>query len=270
MSISPSARIAGNSLIEPGAIVGARVHIGPFCVIAAGVEIGDDTIVASHVSINGLTRIGQDNVIGQFSTIGEVNQDLKYAAEATEVIIGDRNRIGKNATIHRGTIQGYQRTVIGNDNHFLSNVHIGHDCIIGNATMIGDNSGLAGHVELADFVQLGFMCAVHQFCLLGAYAHIADQSAVVQDVPPFVCASGNHATPIGVNEAATAFQALNSQQQRVIHTLYSMLYLNGLAIEEVKREVLRLSITFPLLQFFNTFFSRSARGIIRQKSASHS
>lgn len=263
MSISPSARVASNSLIEPGAIIGARVSIGPFCIITADVEIGDDTVIASHVSINGLTRIGRDNVIGQFSTIGEVNQDLKYAGEATDVVIGDRNRIGKNATIHRGTVQGYRRTTIGNDNLFLNNVHIGHDCIVGNTTVIGDNSGLAGHVELADFVQIGFMCAIHQFCLLGAHAHIANQSGVVQDVPPFVRASGNHAAPIGVNESAVAFQSLDSQQQQVILALYNMLYHNALAIDEVKQEAQRLSETYPLLQWFNSFFSRSARGIIR-------
>lgn len=261
MSISPSARVASSSLIEPGAIIGARVTIGPFCIITAGVEIGDDTAIASHVSINGLTYIGCDNVIGQFSIIGEANQDLKYNGEPTEVVIGDRNRIGKNATIHRGTVQGRRTTIIGNDNLFLSNVHIAHDCIVGNATIIGDNSGLAGHVELHDFVQIGYMCAVHQFCLLGAYAHIASQSGVVQDVPPFVSASGNHAGPTGLNESA--FQSMDSQQRQMIHSLYSMLYKNGLAVDVVKREALRLSVTYPLLQLFNTFFSRSVRGIIR-------
>lgn len=261
MSISPSARIASSSLIEPGANIGARVTIGPFCIIAAGVEIGDDTTIASHVSINGLTHIGCDNSIGQFSIIGESNQDLKYNGEPTEVVIGDRNRIGKNATIHRGTIQGRRITTIGNDNLFLNNVHIGHDCIIGNTTIIGDNSGLAGHVELHDFAQIGYMCAVHQFCLLGAYAHIASQSGVVQDVPPFVSASGNHATPTGLNEPA--FQSMDSHQRQMIHTLYSMLYHNALTIEVVKREMQRLNVPYSLLRLFNTFFSRSTRGIIR-------
>lgn len=261
MSISPSARVASNSLIDPGAIIGARVTIGPFCIIAAGVEIGDDTAIASHVSISGLTHIGCDNVIGQFSTIGETNQDLKYGGEPTDVVIGDRNRIGKNATIHRGTAQGRGTTTIGNDNIFLSHVHIGHDCIVGNTTIIGDNSGLAGHVELHDSVQIGYMCAVHQFCLLGACAHIASQSGVVQDVPPFVRASGNHATPTGLHEEA--FQSMDSQQRQMIHTLYRMLYHSALAIDVVRLEVQRLSVTHPILQLFNTFFSRSARGIIR-------
>lgn len=263
MTISSSARISGNSVIEPGAIIGAGVFIGPFCVITAGVEIGDGSIISSHVSINGRTRIGSDNVIGQFSTIGEVNQDLKYAGEATEVIIGNRNRIGKNATIHRGTMQGYQRTAIGNGNLFLSNVHIGHDCVVGNGITIGDNTGLAGHVEVDDFVQIGFMCAIHQFCILGAYAQVADQSGVVQDVPPFVCARGNHATAVGFNKLAPLFHSMDVHQQQRVQTLYDMLYHSTMAIDEVKLEAQRLSMTYPQLRYFNAFFTRSVRGIIR-------
>lgn len=261
MSISPSAQIASSSLIESGAIIGSRVTIGPFCVIAADVKIGENTTIASHVCINGFTNIGCDNVIGQFSIIGEANQDLKYDGEPTEVVIGDRNRIGKNATIHRGTTKGHSATIIGNDNLFLSNVHIGHDCIIGNSAIIGDNSGLAGHVELHDFVRIGYMSAVHQFCVLGAYAQLACQSAVVQDIPPFVTASGNHAKPIGLNESA--FQSMDSQQQQIVYTMYAMLYHEGLLLDAVKCEAQRLSVTYPLLKLFNTFFSRSTRGIIR-------
>ncbi|WP_218832973.1 hypothetical protein [Serratia fonticola] len=171
-------------------------------------------------------------------------------------IIGVRVSIGSFCIIAAGV-------EIGDDNLFLNNVPIGHDCIVGNTTVIGDNSGLAGHVELDDFVQIGNMCAIHQFCLLGAHAHIAHQSGVVQDVPPFVSASGNHAAPIGVNDSAAAFQSLSEQQQQVIQTLYNMLYHNALAINEVKQEVQRLSETYPLLQWFTSFFSRSARGIIR-------
>ena len=263
MSISSSALIASSSEIESGANIGARVRIGPFCTIAADVEIGDGTIIASHSVINGLTRIGHDNIIGQYSSIGEVNQDLKYANEPTGVVIGDRNRIEKNATIHRGTLQGRGWTTIGNDNCWLNNVHIGHDCLIGHATVIGNNSGLAGHVQLDDGVQVGSLCAVHQFCILGAHAQIADQSGVVLDVPPFVCAFGNHAFPIGFNELTPAFLEAGPHQQQALRALYDMLYHQGIPIEDVKKEAKRLAIKYPSMTFFNTFFSCSTRGIIR-------
>lgn len=261
--ISPSARIADNSLIAPGAVIGAHVRIGPFCVISAGVEIGEGTTVASHTVINGLTRIGRDNVFGSFSSIGEAGQDLKYADEPTSLIIGDRNRIGQYATLHRGTVQGCQRTVIGNDNHLQDNVHVAHDCVIGNGAYVGEHSGLAGHVEMGDAAWVGARCAVHQFCIIGAHAKVADGALVVQDLPPFVQASGHRAKPDGLHLVAPAFLAADPQQQRVIHALYDMLYHRSMALEDVRQEVLHLSVEYPLLSLFLDFFTRSARGIVR-------
>ncbi|CAI1650715.1 MULTISPECIES: acyl-ACP--UDP-N-acetylglucosamine O-acyltransferase [Serratia] len=261
--ISASARIADNSVIEPGVIIGARVSIGPFCFISAGVEIGEGTTIASHTVINGLTRIGRDNVIGQFSSIGEASQDLKYAGEPTTLTIGDRNRIGKYATLHRGTLQGCQRTVIGHDNDLRDNVHVAHDCIIGDGAYLGDHSGLAGHVELGDAVWVGVRCAVHQFCIIGAHARLADATLLVQDLPPFVQAGGHRAKPDGLHLAAPAFLAADPQQQRVIHSLYDMLYHRAMPLEEVRHEVTHLSVEYPLLSLFLDFFTRSTRGIIR-------
>ena len=263
MSISPLARVASNSVVEPGVVLGAHVSIGPFCVISAGVVIGEGTIVGSHSVINGLTTIGRDNTIGQYASIGEVNQDLKYANEPTKLVIGDRNQIGTKSTLHRGTIQGQGTTLIGNDNRFLDGVHIGHDCVVGNGTLMGDNSGLAGHVILDDGAQVGFLCAIHQFCVLGAHARVADQSGVVQDIPPFVMAYGNHARPTGVDVNAAAFLALEARQQDFVHTLYSMLYQQSLSIDEVKIAVKASLNDFAIAAVYERFFAHSARGIIR-------
>ncbi|WBM72301.1 acyl-ACP--UDP-N-acetylglucosamine O-acyltransferase [Buttiauxella sp. WJP83] len=263
MSISPLARVASNSVVEPGVVLGAHVNIGPFCVISTGVVIGEGTIVGSHSVINGLTTIGRDNTIGQFASIGEVNQDLKYANEPTTLVIGDRNQIGNKSTIHRGTIQGHSTTRIGDDNRFLNGVHIGHDCVVGNATFMGDNSGLAGHVVLDDGAQVGFMCAIHQFCVLGAHSRVADQGGVVQDIPPFVMADGNHARPTGIDVNARTFMALDTRQQDFVHSLYSMLYQQSLPIDEVKIAVKASLSDFALAAVFERFFAQSTRGIIR-------
>lgn len=261
--ISPTARIADNSVIESGVIIGARVRIGPFCFISDGVEIGEGTSIASHTVINGLTCIGRDNVIGQFSSIGEASQDLKYAGEPTTLTIGDRNSIGKYATVHRGTLQGGQRTVIGNDNDLRDNVHVAHDCIIGDGTYLGEHSGLAGHVELGNAAWIGAHCAIHQFCIIGAHARLADGALAVQDLPPFVLAAGHRAKPGGVHLLAPAFLAADPQQQRVIHALYDMLYHRAMALEDVRQEVIHLQVEYPLLSLFHDFFARSTRGIIR-------
>lgn len=261
--ISTTAIVASNSVIAPGATLGANVRIGAFCVIEANVVIGEGSVIASHSVITGHTYIGRNNVIGRFASIGEANQDLKYCGEHTTVVIGEGNQIGKNATIHRGTLQGAQTTRIGNHNRLLCNVHIGHDCLVGNSVLIGDNSGLAGHVVAGDFAQIGSMCAIHQFCIIGQGALIADQSGVVQDVPPYVCASGNHAAPEGFNALAQAFIDASPPLRQLLLSIYAKLFHDGVAIENVKSEVLLLSASYPLLHCFNEFFRLSTRGIIR-------
>lgn len=263
MLMSPQARVARNSVVEPGVVLGAHVNIGPFCIISTGVVIGEGTVVGAYSVINGRTIIGRDNTIGQSSSIGEINQDLKYENESTCVVIGDRNHFGKNVTIHRGTIQGLSCTTIGNDNRLLNNVHIGHDCVVGNGTLVGEHSGLAGHVRLDDGAQVGFMCAIHQFCVLGAHAKIVDQSGVVQDVPPFVMAGGNHAKPAGINVNALAFLALDFEQQDFVLSLYSVLYQQSLSIDEVKVAVKALFSDYAIATVFERFWEHSARGIVR-------
>lgn len=263
MSISTLARISSSSLIETGAVIGAHVSIGPYCVISAGVAIGEGTVISSHSVITGLTSIGQHNVIGQYASIGDNNQDLKYAGEPTTLVIGDGNQFGKNATFHRGTVQGIGSTRIGNDNRFASNVHVGHDCVVGNGTLIGDNSGLAGHVELADEVRIGYMCAVHQFCVLGMAAQVINQSAVVQDVPPFVVAAGNRAAPVGINVMALAYLALEAHQQALIQQIYDRLYHRSQTLDEVKSALKEQESDYPANALFSQFFLRSVRGIIR-------
>ncbi|VTQ53177.1 UDP-N-acetylglucosamine acyltransferase [Campylobacter jejuni] len=261
--ISSSATIAASSIIEPGVIIGPHVVIGPFCFISAGVHIGEGSCIASHVVINGNTKIGADNQIDMGSSIGEVSQDLKYAGEPTGLEIGDGNRIGRNATLHRGTAQGGGMTRIGHGNVFARGVHIGHDCQVGNATVIGENSGLAGHVMLGDDARIDAMCAVHQFCIVGTGSHLLTGTCAVQDVPPFVLAGGNRAVPKGINEQAAAFRQADAAQQNVIRYLYDLLYHQQAAVEEVKAEIERLSVEYPLLCHFNEFFLHSARGIVR-------
>ncbi len=263
MLISSSATIAASSIIESGVIIGPRVVIGPFCIISAGVQIGEGTIISSHTVINGNTKIGSDNHIGMGSSIGEISQDLKYAGETAGLEIGNRNRIGRHATLHRGTAQGGGLTRIGDDNTFERGVHIGHDCLVGNATFMGENSGLAGHVVLGDDTCIEAMCAVHQFCIIGTGVRLLAGSCVVQDVPPYVQAGGNRASPQGINEQAGAFRQAEPAVREVIHYLYDLLYHQQAAVEKVRLEIGRLSVEYPLLCHFNEFFLRSARGIVR-------
>lgn len=263
MAIDKSAVIHPNSIIEDGAIIGANVKIGPFCYIGADVEIGEGTTLKSHVVINGNTKIGRDNQIYQFASIGEVNQDLKYQGEPTRTEIGDRNRIRESVTIHRGTVQGSGITKIGNDNLLMINVHVAHDCRIGDRCILANNATLGGHVELDDFVIIGGITAVHQFCIIGSHAMVGGCSGVAQDVPPYVIAQGNHATPHGINLEGLKRRGFSKDAMHGIRNSYKMLYRNSLSLDEAKQNIAELAKQIPEVELFVNFFTRSTRGIIR-------
>ncbi len=261
--IDKTAVIHPSSIVEAGAVIGADVHIGPFCFIGEHVEIGAGTVLKSHVVVNGYTRIGKDNQIYQFASIGEVNQDLKYAGEPTRVEIGDRNRIRESVTIHRGTVQGGGVTVMGSDNLLMINAHIAHDCHIGEHCIFANNATLGGHVTVDDFAIIGGMTAVHQFCSIGAHVMVGGCSGVVQDIPPYVVAQGNHATPFGINIEGLKRRGFSKEALHAIRNAYKLLYRSGKTLDEVKPEIAAIAQAQPEVQPFYDFFARSTRGLIR-------
>ncbi|WP_431225256.1 acyl-ACP--UDP-N-acetylglucosamine O-acyltransferase [Serratia sp. L9] len=261
--IDKTAFIHPSAIVEEGAVIGAGAHIGPFCYVGSQVEIGAGTVLKSHVVVNGITKIGRDNEIYQFASIGEVNQDLKYAGEPTRVEVGDRNRIRESVTIHRGTAQGTCLTKVGNDNLLMVNVHIAHDCVVGNSCVLANNATLAGHVEIDDHAIIGGMTAIHQFCVIGAHVMVGGCSGVAQDVPPFVIAQGNHATPFGVNAVGLKRRGFDKDEMQAIRNAYKILYRSEKTLDEAKVEIEALAKEQPVVQQFLDFFARSTRGIIR-------
>ncbi|MFI8417500.1 acyl-ACP--UDP-N-acetylglucosamine O-acyltransferase [Serratia sp. NPDC078593] len=261
--IDKTAFIHPSAIVEEGAVIGAGAHIGPFCYVGSQVEIGEGTVLKSHVVVNGITKIGRENQIYQFASIGEVNQDLKYAGEPTRVEVGDRNRIRESVTIHRGTAQGTGVTQIGNDNLLMVNVHVAHDCVVGNSCILANNATLAGHVEIDDHAIIGGMTAIHQFCIIGAHVMVGGCSGVAQDVPPFVIAQGNHATPFGVNAVGLKRRGFDKDEMQAIRQAYKILYRSEKTLDEAKTEIEALAQVQPVVQQFLDFFGRSTRGIIR-------
>ncbi|CAM3225135.1 UDP-N-acetylglucosamine acetyltransferase [Xenorhabdus nematophila ATCC 19061] len=264
--IDQTAVIHPSSIVEEGAVVGANVHIGPFCYIGSQVEIGERTELKSHVVVNGITKIGRDNQIYQFASIGEVNQDLKYQGEPTRVEIGDRNRIRESVSIHRGTVQGGGLTKVGSDNLLMINVHIAHDCVVGDRCIIANNGTLGGHVILGDYVIVGGMTAVHQFCQIGSHVMIGGCSGVAQDIPPYVIAQGNHATPFGLNIEGLKRRGFDKESLHAIRNAYKTLYRSGKSLEEARKELDILAENNPHVALFRDFLvnsAKSSRGIIR-------
>lgn len=263
LMINQSAIIHPSSIIEDGAIIHDNVYIGPFCFIGAQVEIGARTLLKSHVVINGVTQIGEDNQIYQFASLGEVNQDLKYAKEPTRIEIGHYNQIRESVTIHRGTVQGGCVTKIGNSNLFMINVHIAHDCMVGNHCIMANNVTLGGHVKVDNHTIIGGMTAIHQFCLIGSHVMIGGCSGVVQDIPPFIIAQGNHATPFGLNIEGLKRRGFSRSVIHAIRDAYKILYRNNNTIEGAKLALKLLALEYPIINEFINFLVKSQRGIIR-------
>ncbi|MFC0180075.1 acyl-ACP--UDP-N-acetylglucosamine O-acyltransferase [Thorsellia kenyensis] len=261
--IHKSAVIHPSSVIEAGAKIGENVTIGPFCTVSGQATIGANTILKSHVVIEGIIDIGESNIIFPFAVLGGVNQDLKYAGEPTRVTIGHRNSIREGVTIQRGTIQGTGVTVVGNDNLFMVNAHIGHDCIVGDRCVFANSATVAGHVTIGDYVIIGGLSAVHQFCVIGPHVMVGGCSGVVQDVPPFVIAQGNHATPYGVNIEGLKRRGFSKPQIQTIRQAYKALYRQGNSLNDAKEEITGLANEEPALTPFVDFFAASTRGIIR-------
>ncbi|MEI7613450.1 MAG: acyl-ACP--UDP-N-acetylglucosamine O-acyltransferase [Betaproteobacteria bacterium] len=252
-----------SAIIHQGAKLGSHVSVGAYSIIGENVEIGDNTWLGPHVVITGHTRIGCDNRIYQFNSIGEAPQDKKYAGEPTRLEIGDRNTIREFCTFNLGTVQDAGVTRIGDDNWIMAYVHIAHDCQVGNHTIFANNAQLAGHVYVDDWAILGGYTGVHQFCRVGAHTMTAVGTVVLQDVPPFVMAAGNTASPFGINAEGLKRRGFTPDALMALKRAYRTLYKSGLMLEEARAKIEDEAKTHPELQTILDFLAVSKRGIIR-------
>ncbi|MCC5856294.1 MAG: acyl-ACP--UDP-N-acetylglucosamine O-acyltransferase [Idiomarina sp.] len=249
------------AIIDPKARIGQNVTIGPWTWIGPDVEIGDECVIGSHVVVRGPTRIGLQNRIFQFSSIGEDCQDKKYNGEPTELVVGDRNVFRECTTIHRGTIQDQSLTQIGSDNLFMGYVHVAHDCMIGDHNIFANGSTLAGHVHVGDHVILGGFTGVHQFCKIGSHAFTAVSSVVVQDIPPYVMAQGHNAVPRTINSEGLRRRGFSADAIAQVKRAYKTLYRQGLTLDEALTQL--RAMERPEVDLMVDFIGESTRGIIR-------
>jgi UDP-N-acetylglucosamine acyltransferase len=253
------------AIIDPEAELDSTVQVGAFSIIEKGVQIDAGTVIGPHVVIKGPTRIGKNNRIYQFASLGEIPQDKKYAGEPdTRLEIGNGNEIREYCTMNRGTVQGGGITKIGDNNWFMAYTHFAHDCQIGNHTVFANNSSLAGHVCIEDYVILGGFSLVHQFCSMGTYSFSAAGSVITQDVPPYVMVFGNRARAHGLNKEGLRRNGFDSLSIRYLQQAYKIIYKQGLSIEEALLELEVLHQHCPEVQRLIAFLQqRSSRGIVR-------
>ena len=251
------------AIVSPQAKLAADVTVGPFSIIGPDVEIGPRTVVGPHVVVNGPTRIGADNHIFQFASIGDAPQDKKYNGEPTRLEIGDRNVFRESCTVNRGTVQDKGVTHIGHDNLFMAYSHVAHDCVVGDNVVFANCAALAGHVEIGDWVILGGLTAVHQHVKIGAHAFLAGGAVVQRDVPPYVMVAGNPAVPHMVNVGGLKRRGFDEEQVRNIRNAYRVLYRSDLKLAEALEKLRPQAETRSEIKAFVDFVTSSTRSIVR-------
>lgn len=251
------------AIIDAKALLAENVVVGPYAVIGPDVQIDSGTMIGPHSVIRGPTRIGKDNKIFQFTSIGEAPQDKKYAEEMTRLEIGDRNVMREYCTMHRGTVQDQSVTRVGSDGLFMAYTHIAHDCVIGNHVIMANGASLAGHVYLEDHAILGGFTLVHQFTKLGRHSFSAMGSVISRDVPPYVMVGGRPTKAYGINNVGLERSGFSVESIRDIRMAYKTLYKSGLKMDEAIQMLREMaqdkSIICPLIDFLE----RSKRGILR-------
>jgi UDP-N-acetylglucosamine acyltransferase len=262
--MSASTAIHPSAVIEPGAKLGANVRIGAFAYIGDEVEIGDGTIVGPHCTVTGPTRIGRDNHFIGHAAVGGDPQDKKFKGERTELIIGDRNSVREFVTLNRGTGDGGGVTRIGNDNLLLAYTHVAHDCDVGNHCVFSNNSTLAGHVVVEDWVIMSGFAGVHQFCRIGAHAFLGMGVLISGDVPPFtMVATEAGGRPRGINSEGLKRRGFDSDRINAIKRAYRTLYMAGLPLADAKQQLLEQAKDSDDVRALLDFIEAGQRPLLR-------
>jgi len=257
LSIDPRAAVS------PAAQLAPDVEVGPFAVIGPDVVIGAGCRIGPHAVINGPTVIGEGNQIFQFASIGDAPQDMKYRGEPTRLVIGARNVFREFVTVNRGTVAGAGETCIGNDNLILAYSHVAHDCVLGDHIIMSNAVNLAGHVEVGDWAIFSGYAGAHQFCRIGAHAFIANNTAVLQDIPPYVLAAGQPAEPRAVNVEGLKRRGFTDEQMRAIRNAFRVLYRSELKLEDALTQIDEMLREQPVLEILAQFLRQSRRGLAR-------
>lgn len=252
------------AIIHPDANLHSNVTVGPYSVIGADVSIDSGTTIDSHVVINGPAKIGTNNKIFNFCSLGGDPQDKKFQGESGSILeIGSGNTIREYVSINRGTGDGGGKTVLGDNNWIMAYTHIAHDCIVGNNAIFANNATLAGHVIIDDFAILGGFTGVHQFCRIGSYSFSAISSVIVKDVPPYVLVSGNTAKPSGLNREGLKRHGFDSDSINLLRKAYKVIYRDGLILKDALSVLSEMSAESKEVDLMRSFIAASERGIVR-------
>lgn len=256
-------------MIDPRAVIDARaeiaagVEIGPFAIIGPDVSIAEGCRIGPHAVIRGPTKLGANNQVFQFASLGDAPQDKKYKGEPTRLEIGTGNTFREFCTVNRGTTHDVGVTRIGNENWFMAYTHVAHDCQVGNHCILANCATLGGHVELGDWVIMAGFSGVHQFCKIGAHCFLANNTAVTRDVPPFLMVTGQPAEPHSVNSEGLKRRGFTPEQIRNVRNAFKILYRSGLKLAPATEQLKALAASQPEIAPFVEFLATTTRSIVR-------
>tara|TARA_Y100001970_G_scaffold232218_1_gene288976 strand:- start:12986 stop:13765 length:780 start_codon:yes stop_codon:yes gene_type:complete len=216
--------IHNTAIVDKKAKISENVEIGPYSIIGPDVEIGENSILHSHVNVVGNTKIGNNNQIYPFASIGTPPQDLKYKGEDNSLIIGDNNKFREYVNINPGTAQGGRKTSIGNNNLFMVYCHVAHDCIISDNIVLANNVQVGGHVQIGENAIVGGSCAIHQFSRIGESAMIGGMTGVLSDVIPYGLSMGNRNSLTGLNLIGLRRAKVSNENIKKIQMAYKIIF----------------------------------------------
>ncbi len=212
------------AIIDNKAKISQSVKVGPYSIIGPNVEIEENTIIHSHVNLTGYTKIGKNNQIFPFSSIGTPPQDLKYKGEKNSLIIGNNNKFREYVNINPGTEQGGGITSIGDNNLLMVYCHVAHDCKLSNNIVLANNVQVGGHVIIEKNAIVGGSCAIHQFSRIGESSMIGGMTGVLSDVIPFGLSMGNRNNLMGLNLIGLRRSKVSNENIKKIQSAYDKIF----------------------------------------------
>lgn len=252
------------AIVHPSVKLAPDVHIGPYSIVEEDVELGEGTFLDHHVTIRSGTRLGKRNRIYPYTTIGGDPQDLGFDRDLrTRTILGDDNVLREGCNIHRATTTEHG-TQIGSHNYLMCNVHLAHDCIIGDRNVMANDSMIAGHSSVGNNAFISGLVGIHQFSQIGDYAIVGGCTKITRDVIPYSMADGSPSFITGLNKVGLKRAGFTEEQTRAIKNAYKALFLQSRSLSE-GIEALRELPPSPEVQNLMSFIERSKRGILSNR-----
>jgi UDP-N-acetylglucosamine acyltransferase len=262
--VSARSHIHPTAIIDPAARIPASCTVGPFCIVGEDVEIGERCELLSHVVLKGPTKIGANNRVFPFATLGLEPQDLKFKGEKTRLEIGDNNVIRESVTVHRGTPAGSGTTRIGSNCLIMAYAHIAHDCEIADNVIMANAATLAGHVTVEEYAVVGALCPVHQFVRIGAYSYVGGGTTITQDVLPFSLTSAKREVhAFGMNSVGLERKGFSKERLRRIHSAYRILLSSKMNVGDSLAKIKAQGDLGEDVERLVRFVEGSERGILK-------